>query len=67
MDNKYKIMTKKIKCINNSIWENENHPLIVGKVYEVDFETEEDFFVENEKGIIEHYDKEYFHILKENK
>lgn len=63
-------MTKKVKCVNNSIWENENHPLIVGKVYEVDFETKEDFFVENEEGIIEHYGKEYFielnGILKQN-
>jgi len=49
------------KCVTNiNEYDNSTYPLIVGKAYSIHYENEEQYFVEDENGIIEHYDKELF-------
>jgi len=53
--------TKAVECATNiNEYDNTFYPLTVNKKYFVHWENKEQYFVEDENGIIEHYDKELF-------
>lgn len=52
-----------VKCIDNIDYADELMPLTIGKVYKVEREDHYDYWVTDDEGLIEHYDKEFFEIL----
>lgn len=56
--------TVRLKCISNS-HEDNNYPLIVDKIYVMHNQDDCDFWVKDERGFIEHYDRDLFEVLED--